>query len=159
MCLKLYIINTGLLQIPVPMPAFPQQSAAAASAAPRAKYKKPRNKKRMGEHVTCIIRQEYSFMSCCLDHPCKICITLTPSWSRGVRGSAVWLCWTQCSFSAQHERCTCRPADFKGHIHSSRRGKPVLEINFYVNMCRQSFVQTCQIICLNNFQLLYCMYI
>ena len=65
-CLKLYIIiNTGLLQIPVPMPAFPQQSAAA-SAAPRPKYKKPRNKKRMGEHVTCIMRQECLFMSCCL---------------------------------------------------------------------------------------------
>ena len=62
---------------------------------------------------------------CCLlpCHLTNLCIMLTPRWSRGVWGSTVWFCRTQCSFTAQHERCTGRPADFERHIHSSRRGK------------------------------------
>ena len=52
-CVKQYaFISCNIqLQVPAPMPAFPQQNAATTSAPPQLKVKKPRNKKRMGEHV------------------------------------------------------------------------------------------------------------
>ena len=58
MCLSfsciLHLTIQYALQVPAPMPASPQQVEATVTTPPpqKAKYKKPRNKKRMGEQLT-----------------------------------------------------------------------------------------------------------
>lgn len=50
-CVSKFLSHSIVLQVPVPMVAFPQQNVATTSAPPQAKHKKPRNKKRMSKYI------------------------------------------------------------------------------------------------------------
>ena len=77
MCLRVkqyvsVVVYHGLLQVPVSMPEFPQQNVATTSGPPQAKCKKPRNKKRMGEHA--VYNNARMFVHVTSTYRVKICV-------------------------------------------------------------------------------------